>query len=80
MKTNGKSSAISIAMKDIVIRDAVADDALALAEVCIMAAHGVMEMFYEGLVPDKSVADCVIERRMLASGKFCVDQSVARCG
>ena len=42
-------------MKDILIRDAVEGDARALAEVCIMAGHGVMELFYEGLVPGKSV-------------------------
>ena len=52
-------------MNNIVIRDAVVDDAPALAEVCVMAAHGVMELFYEGLVPGKSVTDCVIERRIL---------------
>ena len=57
-------------MKDIVIRDAVADDAPALAEVCVMAAHGVMELFYEGLVPGKSVTDCVIERRILVPESF----------
>ena len=57
-------------MKNILIRDAVAGDAQALAEVCIMAAHGVMELFYEGLVPGKSVADCVIERRILVLESF----------
>ena len=35
-----------------------------------MAAHGVMELFYEGLVPGKSVAECVIERRIFAPGGF----------
>ena len=69
-KTKCKSSAIEIAMNHILIREAVADDAPALAEVCIMAAHGVMELFYEGLVPGKSVADCVIERRIFAPGGF----------
>jgi ribosomal protein S18 acetylase RimI-like enzyme len=57
-------------MNHILIREAVADDAPALAEVCIMAAHGVMELFYEGLVPGKSVADCVIERRILVPESF----------
>ena len=57
-------------MKDVLIRDAVADDAPALAEVCIMAAHGGMELLYEGLVPGASVADCVIERRIFAPGGF----------
>ena len=57
-------------MKNILIRDAVAHDAEALAEVCIVAAHGGMELFYEGLVPGVSVADCVIERRIFAPGGF----------
>lgn len=35
-----------------------------------MAAHGVMELFYEGLVPGKPVADCVIERRILVPDSF----------
>jgi ribosomal protein S18 acetylase RimI-like enzyme len=57
-------------MKDILIRDAVEGDARALAEVCIMAGHGVMELFYEGLVPGKSVIDCVIARRILDRDSF----------
>lgn len=57
-------------MKDILIRDAEAGDARALAEVCIMAGHGVMELFYEGLVPGKSVIDCVITRRILDRDSF----------
>jgi ribosomal protein S18 acetylase RimI-like enzyme len=57
-------------MEDVLIRDAVVGDAPALAEVCVMAAHGVMELFYEGLVPGKSVADCVVERRILVPESF----------
>jgi ribosomal protein S18 acetylase RimI-like enzyme len=57
-------------MKDILIRDAVEGDARALAEVCIMAGHGVMELFYEGLVPGKSVIDCVMARRILDRDSF----------
>ena len=57
-------------MKDILIREAEAGDARALAEVCIMAGHGVMELFYEGLVPGKSVIDCVIARRILDRDSF----------
>jgi ribosomal protein S18 acetylase RimI-like enzyme len=57
-------------LKDILIRDAVAGDAPDLAEVCIMAGHGVMELFYDGLVPDKSVTDCVIARRILDRDSF----------
>jgi ribosomal protein S18 acetylase RimI-like enzyme len=57
-------------LKDILIRDAVEGDARALAEVCIMAGHGVMELFYEGLVPGKSVIDCVMARRILDRDNF----------
>ncbi|MBL8904974.1 MAG: hypothetical protein JNK83_16895, partial [Rhizobiales bacterium] len=57
-------------MKDIMIRDAVEGDARALAEVCVMAGHGVMELFYEGLVPGKSVIDCVMTRRILDRDSF----------
>jgi hypothetical protein len=51
-------------LKDILIRDAVESDARALAEVCVMAGHGVMELFYEGLIPGKSVIDCVMTREL----------------
>jgi ribosomal protein S18 acetylase RimI-like enzyme len=57
-------------LTDILIRDAEAGDARALAEVCIMAGRGVMELFYEGLVPGKSVMDCVIARRILDRDSF----------
>jgi ribosomal protein S18 acetylase RimI-like enzyme len=57
-------------MKDILIRDAVEDDARALAEVSVMAGHGVMDLFYEGLVPGKSVIDCVMARRILDLDSF----------
>ena len=57
-------------MTEVLIRDAFPEDARALADVCIMAGHGVMELFYEGLVPGKSVADCVIERRIFVPGSF----------
>lgn len=35
-----------------------------------MAGHGVMELFYEGLVPGKSVIDCVVARRILDRDSF----------
>lgn len=35
-----------------------------------MAGHGVMDLFYEGLVPGKSVIDCVMARRILDPGSF----------
>ena len=41
-----------------------------MAEVCVMAGHGVMELFYEGLVPGKSVIDCVMTRRILDRDSF----------
>jgi ribosomal protein S18 acetylase RimI-like enzyme len=57
-------------MNDIFIRDAEAGDARALAEVCVMAGHGVMELFYAGLVPGRSVIDCVMARRILDRDSF----------
>ncbi len=35
-----------------------------------MAGHGVMELFYEGLIPGKSVIDCVMARRILDRDSF----------
>ncbi len=35
-----------------------------------MAGRGVMELFYEGLVPGKSVIDCVMARRILDRDSF----------
>ena len=35
-----------------------------------MAGHGVMDLFYEGLVPGKSVMDCVMARRILDRDSF----------
>ncbi len=35
-----------------------------------MAGHGVMELFYEGLVLGKSVIDCVMARRILDRDSF----------
>lgn len=35
-----------------------------------MAGHGAIELFYEGLVPGKSVIDCVIARRILDRDSF----------
>ena len=57
-------------MADVLIRDAVAADAEALAEVCIMAGHGVMQLLYEGLLPGKSLTDIIIARRLLNLESF----------
>jgi GNAT superfamily N-acetyltransferase len=48
-----------------IIRDAVAADAATLAEVAMMAGHGIMTMLYEGLVPGKSATQTLIDRRIL---------------
>ncbi|HKP26543.1 MAG TPA: GNAT family N-acetyltransferase [Dongiaceae bacterium] len=48
-----------------IIRDAVAADASILAEVAIMAGHGIMTMFYGDLVPGKTVAQTFVDRRIL---------------
>lgn len=53
-----------------IIRDAEPGDAQALADVAIMAGHGVMQLLYEGLLPGKSVADAIIERRILNPESF----------
>ena len=57
-------------MGEILIREALAEDALALAEVAIMAGHGVMELLYEGLLPGKSLAETIIDRRIAAPASF----------
>ena len=54
----------------IAIRDAVAADALHLARLAIMAGHGLLDIFYGGLVQGKSTAEIVAERRMLSKGNF----------
>jgi ribosomal protein S18 acetylase RimI-like enzyme len=48
-----------------IIRDAVAADASTLAEVAMMAGHGIMTMLYEGLVPGKTVRQTLVDRRIL---------------
>jgi len=54
----------------IVIRDATAVDAPDLARIAVMAGHGLMEIFYEDLVPGKSPAALIAERRILRPGSF----------
>lgn len=48
-----------------IMRNAVAADASTLAEVAMMAGHGIMTMLYEGLVPGKTVVQALIDRRIL---------------
>lgn len=58
------------ASKQILIRDATPADALALAELTIMAGHGLHEVFYAGLIPGNSTAEIIADRRILRSGNF----------
>ena len=52
-------------MAYITMRSAGEGDAAALAELAIIAAHGILTLMYGSLVPGKSVADIFIERRIL---------------
>lgn len=52
------------------LRDAVAADAPALAELTVMAGHGLMDIFYGGLIAGKSPAETIVERRILRPGGF----------
>ena len=54
----------------IVIRDAVAEDTMALAELAMQAGHGLLEIFYGGLIPGKTTVEIVADRRMRRAGSF----------
>lgn len=54
----------------VAIRDALAADVMQLAQLAIMAGHGLLDIFYGGLIPGKSTAEIVAERRMLRPGNF----------
>ena len=54
----------------VTIRSAEESDAQALAQIAIMAGHGLMELLYEGLLPGKSLMDTIIERRIFAPRSF----------
>ncbi len=56
--------------QSIAIRDALAADAMPLAQLAVMAGHGLLDIFYGGLMPGKSTAEIVAERRMLRPGNF----------
>ncbi len=56
--------------RQIRIRDAVPGDALTLAQLTIMAGHGLHEIFYGGLVAGKSTAEIIAERRIRNPANF----------
>lgn len=55
----------------VAVRAARERDAPALAELAIMASHGVMNLLYQGLIPGQSVAEAITERRVLNPASFC---------
>lgn len=55
----------------VTVRVAQERDAPALADLAIMASHGVMNLLYEGLIPGQSVAEAIIERRIRNPASFC---------
>src|SRR5262245_45262638 len=58
-------------MPHIAMRSAGEADAAALAELAMLAAHGVLTLMYDSLVPGKSVAEIFIERRILHPKDVC---------
>ena len=56
--------------RNIVIRNATAADTLALAGLAMLAGHGLLEIFYGGLIPGKSTLEIVAERRIGRRGSF----------
>ena len=52
------------------VRSAEKSDAQALAQIAVMAGHGLMQLLYEGLLPGKSLIDTIIERRIFATQSF----------
>lgn len=57
-------------MGDLNIRNADKADAHSLAQIAVMAGHGLMQLLYDGLLPGKSLMDTIIERRFFASQSF----------
>lgn len=55
----------------VTVRGAQEADAPAVAELAIMASHGVMNLLYEGLIPGHSVAEAIIARRLRNPASFC---------
>ena len=54
----------------VTLRAADENDAAALAEIAIMASHGVMNLLYHELIPGQSVAKTIIDRRIFNPGGF----------
>lgn len=54
----------------LVIRDGGPEDAIDLARLALMAGHGLLDIFYRGLVPGKSTLDIVADRRIRRRGSF----------
>ena len=57
--------------QDLVMRNGAANDAEDLARLAMMAGHGLLDIFYGGLIPGKSTHEIVVERRILWRGGFC---------
>ena len=57
--------------RNLVIRNGAASDAEDLARLAMMAGHGLLDIFYGGLIPGKSTLEIVAERRILWPGGFC---------
>jgi|GEM_PF-328921 len=53
-----------------VIRDGRPEDAMMLASFAMAAGHGLLEIFYGGLIPGRSTQQAVAERRILRPGAF----------
>lgn len=56
--------------QQIVIRAAHAGDTMALAELAVLAGHGLFEIFYGGLVPGLSTLETVVRHRIEWPGGF----------
>lgn len=57
--------------QDLVIRNGRPADAEDLARLAVLAGHGLLDIFYGGLIPGKSTHEIVVERRILWPGGFC---------
>lgn len=55
----------------IAVRAAQERDVAVLADLAVMASHGVMNLLYQGLTPGQSVAEAIIQRRIRNPASFC---------
>jgi hypothetical protein len=62
--------ATDAAGQQIVIRDAHANDTMALAQLAMLAGHGLFEIFYGGLIPGLSTLETIARRRIEWPGGF----------